>query len=34
MNSAPQTNERARHLYDRVAGHQGFIRYDDPVTWV
>lgn len=22
------TNTRARHLYDRVAGHHGFIRYD------
>lgn len=21
------TNTRARHLYDRVASHQGFIRY-------
>lgn len=26
------TNERARHLYDRVASHQGFIRYDYPTT--
>ena len=23
-----QANDRARHLYDRVASHQGFIRYD------
>ncbi len=23
-----QSNERARRLYDRVASHQGFIRYD------
>lgn len=23
-----QTNDRARRLYDRVASHQGFIRYD------
>lgn len=29
-----QTNERARHLYDRVASHQGFIRYDYPITGV
>lgn len=27
-----QTNARARRLYDRVAVHQGFLRYDHPVT--
>lgn len=26
-----QTNARARRLYDRVAQHHGFIRYDYPV---
>ena len=26
-----QSNARARRLYDRVASHQGFIRYDYPV---
>ena len=25
-------NARARRLYDRVAVHQGFLRYDHPVT--
>lgn len=25
------TNARARHLYDRVANHQGFIRYEYPM---
>ena len=25
-------NARARALYDRVARHQGFIRYDHPMT--
>lgn len=27
-----QDNQRARRLYDRVARHQGFIRYDYPVA--
>ena len=27
-----QNNERARRLYDRVASHHGFIRYDYPVA--
>jgi GNAT superfamily N-acetyltransferase len=26
------TNARARRLYDRVASHQGYIRYDYPMT--
>ena len=26
------TNARARRLYDRVARHQGFIRYDHPMA--
>ena len=26
------SNDRARRLYDRVAVHQGFLRYDHPVT--
>lgn len=26
------SNERARRLYDRVASHHGFIRYDYPVA--
>jgi len=26
-----ETNARARALYDRVAGHHGFIRYDKPL---
>jgi GNAT superfamily N-acetyltransferase len=26
------TNARARRLYDRVASHQGFIRYDYPMA--
>jgi ribosomal protein S18 acetylase RimI-like enzyme len=27
-----ESNARARRLYDRVAVHQGFLRYDHPVT--
>ncbi|WP_366143458.1 GNAT family N-acetyltransferase [Rhodoferax sp.] len=27
-----QNNQRARRLYDRVASHHGFIRYDYPVA--
>lgn len=27
-----ERNARARRLYDRVAVHQGFLRYDHPVT--
>jgi GNAT superfamily N-acetyltransferase len=27
-----ETNARARRLYDRVAVHKGFLRYDHPVT--
>jgi ribosomal protein S18 acetylase RimI-like enzyme len=27
-----ETNARARRLYDRVASHRGFIRYDHPLT--
>ena len=27
-----ETNARARRLYDRVAVHQGFLRYDHPVA--
>jgi len=27
-----QSNERARRLYDRVARHHGFIRYDYPMA--